>query len=58
MNFDRIAAILNALAAVGASLQASGILESMSPTGQAIVLAVLAAFNAASHALAPSPVKK
>lgn len=55
MNFDKIAAVLNALAAVGASLQASGHLEILGPTGAAIAVAVLGVINAISHALAPAP---
>lgn len=57
MTFDKIAAALNALAAVGAALQGSGIFNSFGPTGTTIFLAVLAAVNAVSHALAPPPVK-
>lgn len=58
MTFDKIAAGLNALAAVLAALQGSGVLTSLSPTGTAIFLAALAAVNAVSHALAPPPVAK
>lgn len=58
MTFDKIAAVLNTLAALGASLQASGVLAGLSPTAMAIALAVIAAVNAVSHALAPAPVAK
>ncbi len=57
MTLDKTIAVLNALAAMGASLQATGVLASMSPETGAIVLAVIAALNAVSHALAPAPVK-
>lgn len=54
MTLDKAAAILNTIAALGASLQATGVLTTLPPTGLAIALAVIAALNAASHALAPS----
>ncbi len=57
ITFDKVAAVLNAIAAIGASLQASHTLDALSPTATAIFLAVLAAVNAVSHALAPAPVK-
>lgn len=56
ITFDKIAAVLNTIAALGASLQASGALTGLSPTVMAIALALIAAANAVSHALAPAPV--
>lgn len=61
ITFDKVAAVLNTVAAIGASLQASHALDFMSPTVLAVVAAVLAAINAVSHALAPAaapPVNK
>lgn len=57
MTLDKFAAFANAAAAVGASLQAAGVLNGLGPTAMAIALAIIAALNAASHALAPSPAK-
>lgn len=56
ITFDKVAAVLNTVAAIGASLQASHALDFMSPTAVAVIAAVLAAINAVSHALAPAPV--
>ena len=58
ITFDKVATVLNAVAAIGAALQGSGTLQTLSPTATAIFLAVLAAVNAVSHALAPPPVAK
>lgn len=58
ITFDKVAAVLNALAATGAALQGAHILDTLSPTALAIFTAILAAVNAVSHALAPAPVAK
>ncbi len=56
LTFDKVAAILNTLCALGASLQASGQLVFLGPKGMAIAVAVITVLNAISHALAPAPV--
>lgn len=57
MTLDKFAAMANTMAALGASLQAAGVFSGLGPTAMAVALAVIAALNAASHALAPSPTK-
>ena len=52
INMDRykVAAILNGIAGVGATLQATGVLNMLGPTGMAITAALLAAINTYLHA--------
>ncbi len=56
ITFDKVAAVLNTVAAVGAALQGSGQLQVLGPQGMAIAIAVIGVLNAISHALAPAPV--
>lgn len=60
MNIAKIASILNTVAAVGASLQAAGVLNMLGVTGTAIAVAILAAVNAIAHTLPnnTTPVEK
>lgn len=51
VNIAKIASILNTVAAIGAALQAAGVLNMLGATGTAIAVAILAAVNAIAHAL-------
>jgi hypothetical protein len=49
IKLETVATALNTLAAIGATLQATGMLTVLGPTGIAIFGAILAAVNAIAH---------
>lgn len=58
MKLEKVAAGLNAVAALGASLQASGTLNLVPPQYLAILVAVLGVLNAVAHAIPSAPPAK